>query len=287
MKRYRIFAYFDFDSRSLFLTEPIQDEWDEQNKLLHQQNRESTIKRLKDEFGETDSEQKIQSFVDLGQKPFSVISFHNSFFAQVRNSFVVGSYYPALTGACSLGERILNHLVLTLRDDYKATPEYKKVHRSNSFDNWTLAIDVLTAWGVLLPKVALDFRRLQQKRNEAIHFRPEVDGNARKLALEAVSCLQQIIGEQFAGFGPQPWFITGIPGEIYIKKEWETKPFIRKVYLPNGLLVGTRHRIDSVLPKIQVIDPDLNKEGAEISDEEFRAQRNAFNDLGQASGGNS
>jgi hypothetical protein len=226
MKRYRILAFFDFDTRSQLLSDPIQEEWEELVKAQHRQNRESIIGGLKAEFGEAESEQKIQNFVDLGSKPVSIIAFHIAFFAQVRSAFVVGSYYPALTGACALGERILNHLILALREGFKFTPEYKKVYRKDSFDDWSLAIETLVAWDVLLSTATDDFRVLMKKRHEAIHFSPETDLNVRQLSLEAVLCLQKIIGEQFSGFGPQPWFITDLPGEIYIKKDWESKPFI-------------------------------------------------------------
>jgi len=92
------------------------------------------------------------------------------------------------------------------------------------------------------------------------------------LSLEAINCLQRIVGEQFSGFGPQPWFITGIPGEIYIKKEWESRPFIQKVYLPNGVLVGYKNRIESMIPRI-VIHDDFPYENRAISDNEFVALR--------------
>lgn len=144
-----------------------------------------------------------------------------------------------------------------------------------------MAINTLVAWDILLEAVADDFRALLQKRNQAIHFRPETDHNVKQLAFEAVICLQKIISEQFSGFGTQPWFITGIPGEIYIKKEWEEKPFVRTVYLSNGLSVGPRHRIESIDPEVRIIDPDHNKACSEISDEEFVRLRIAFNDGGQ------
>jgi hypothetical protein len=281
MKRYRILPFFDFDTRSLSLSEPIRDEWEEKVKAMHRQNRESTIACLRAEYGEIESEQKIQNFIDLGTKPVSVIAFHNAFFSQIRDAFVVGSYYPALTGACALGERILNHLILALREDFKSSPEYRKVYRKDSFDDWTLAIDTLVAWDVLLPNVANDFREMMTKRHEAIHFRPETDRNAKELALDAIKCLQKIIGEQFSGFGPQPWFITSIPGEIYIKKEWEYRPFIKAIYLNNGVAVGPKHRIVSMLPRIQLIDPDYGKQGPEISDDDFSRLRKEFNDNGQ------
>ena len=283
MKRYRILPFFDFDTRSVTLSEQICDEWEENVKAMHLQNRESTIAGLKNEYGEIRSEQKIKNFIDLGPKPISIIAFHNVFFSQVRDAFVVGSYYPALTGACALGERILNHLILALREDFRSSPEYKRICTKDSFDDWTLAIDTLVAWNVLLPSVVSNFREMMTKRHKAIHFRPETDQNAKELALDAIKCLQKIIGEQFSGFGPQPWFITSIPGEIYIKKGWEDKPFIKSVYLKNGVLVGPKHKIVSIHPKIHVVDPDYGKQGPEISDNDFSRFRKEFNDNGQKS----
>lgn len=263
------------------LIDPIDDKWEEHIKTLHNRNRVNTTLGLKAEFGELHSDTKIQNFIDLEAKPASVIAFHNDFFAQVRTAFVMGAYYPALTGACALGERILNHLILSLRDDFRSTPEYKAVYRKDSFDDWALAIGTLQAWDILLPQVAQNFRALMQQRHKAIHFRPETDHNARELALTAIKSLQTIIGEQFSGWGPQPWFITTIPGEIYIKKEWETRPFIAKVYLPNAILVGYKHRIESIRPQMRIVDPDCAAKTPEVSDEEFSDLRQTFNRAGQ------
>ncbi len=79
---------------------------------------------------------------------------------QIRRSFIIGSYYPALTGACSLGERILNHLILTFKEDYKWSLEYKKVYDKKSFDDWSLPIGILSKWGILLPAVVKKFKTL-------------------------------------------------------------------------------------------------------------------------------
>jgi hypothetical protein len=277
MKRYRVLPFFDFDTRVRSLADPIDDSWEENVKAQHYKNRENTILRLKAEFGELYADAKIQNFIDLDAKPISVIAFHNDFFSQVRTAFVMGAYYPALTGACALGERILNHLILSLREDYRSTPEYKAVYRKDSFDDWTLAIETLVAWDVLLPQAADDFRALMQHRHKAIHFRPETDKNTKVLALTVIKCLQAIIGEQFCGFGPQPWFISSIPGEIYIKKEWETRPFVAKVYLPNAALVGHRHRIEAISPQVRIADPDRDAMLSQVSDEEFTTLRQAFN----------
>lgn len=273
MKRYRILGW-DFDSRAATLRQEIRDEWEVQVKEQHRRNKQQTEEGLILQFGALNAKGKIQNFIDLDNKPFSVIAFHNQFFEQIRAAFVMGAYYPALTGACALGERILNHLMLTLREEYRGTPEYKAIYRKSSFDDWSLAISTLESWGVMLPQAVKDFRRLMDKRHKAIHFRPETDLNPRQLALEAINCLQRIVGEQFSGFGPQPWFITGIPGEIYIKKEWESHPFIQKIYLPNAALVGYLNHIESLMPLV-VINDKFPYEDREITDDEFIVLRTA------------
>lgn len=265
MKRHRIFS-FDFDSRAHCL-EPVQDHWEEKVKELHLKNREKTINGLAEQFGKIGIDQKVINFQDLKFKPFSVAAFHNKFLEQIRNSFVVGGYYPALTGACALGERILNHMVLLLRDYHKDSPEYKKLHRKQSFDYWPIAIDALESWGELLPEAAEKFRALNEKRNNAIHFNPETDHNDRELALEAIHLIQEIVSAQFSAFGKQPWYFC-VPGEIYIKKEWEDRPLIKHIFIPNSALVGPRHRVESMIPRIMIND-SFEYEDREISDDEF------------------
>ena len=273
MKRHRVLPFFDFDTRVRTLTDPIKDEWKEEIKKQHYENRKHVTDRLIAEFGVLNQEQKIKNFIALDAKPFSILAFHNRFFAQVRNSFVIGAYYPALTGVCALGERILNYLLLTLRDDYKGTPEYKKIYKKESFDDWSIPISTLEAWDILLPDVVENFYKLKDMRNKAIHFRPETDRNDKELALEAINCMKAIIGSQFSSWGPQPWFITDIPGELYIKQSWEDKPFIKKIYLPNCALVGSKHRIEEIMPRI-IINDKFEYETKQISDEEFCKLRN-------------
>lgn len=273
VKRYRTLPFFDFDTRANTLSVPIRDEWEDDVKKQYSENRKKVIESLIHEFGEQDKDKKLENFLALHAKPFSIVAFHNRFFNQVRRSFVIAAYYPALTGACALGERILNHLVLLLRNDYKSTSEYKKVYRKESFDDWMIPITALKAWNVLLPDVEQSFLKLKKMRNKAIHFQPETDRNDRALALEAVNCLSDIIGSQFSGFGPKPWFITDVLGEVYVKQGWETKPFIRKVYLPNCVLVGPKHRIESLYPQV-IINDSFQYEQRVVCDDEFCQLRN-------------
>lgn len=267
MKRYRIISQ-DYDTRAVLLGLPSGASSETGSLNPMQQHQARIRQQLLDEFGILKSEMKLRNFIEIGAAPMSIIAFHNHFFAQIRAAFVMGAYYPALTGACALGERILNHLILELRDEFISTPEYKSVFRKDSFDDWDLVIKTLSSWKVLLPKAAVDFSSLKEMRHYSLHFRPEVDTEPRIYLLNAILCLQRIVGEQFSGFGPQEWFITGVPGEVYLKKEWESNPFIKKVYLPNSFSVGYRHRVESLGPPIHVAD-DFTYEVRDISDDEF------------------
>jgi hypothetical protein len=187
----------DFDTRALLLEDP-EPGWGEEPKRLHLENRESLIKELGAEFGTRYLEGKLKNFAAIKTKPFSILAYHNRLFDEVRTAFVMGAYYPALVGACALGERTLNHLILDLRAHYSHTPEYKKVARKDSFDNWGLVIDTLKAWGVLLPAAEAPLRALMTLRHNSIHFNGSTYTTLRDDALAAVLHMREIIEQQFA-----------------------------------------------------------------------------------------
>lgn len=271
MKRYRVLS-FDFDSRAHLLSDAIPDEWEDVVKEGHRRNRERILQELVLQYGEYESDFKIQNFIDLGPKPFSVVAFHNDFSNQLRHAFVVGGYFPALTAACALGERILNHLVLLLREEFRSSPEYKRIYRKKSFDQWDLPIDTLVNWRVLLPEVEVAFRALRDIRNRSIHFNPTVDRDARPLALKAIQFLNVILDRQFGAFGNQPWFLCDIPGEMYLRRKAELDPFVRAVYVPNCYQVGPLHRID-LEGSAFIIHDENEYPDREVTDEEFRDLR--------------
>ena len=267
MKRYRVLA-IDFDSRATVLTQEIKTEWEPHVREQWAQNKVRVREGLLAQYGSLSAEAKLENFIALGPLPMSVLAFHNKFHSQARDAFVGDAYYPALTGVCALGERVLNHLLLGLRGSFAATPAYKKVYRKQAFDDWEAAVSVLEAWGALVPAAVNAFGCLEQLRHRAIHFRPEVDTNDRDLALEAIQQFTTIVQEQFTAFGRSPWFIPGAKGASYIKKEWETNPFIRLVYLPSCVRVGPYHRLDHVGSRWKVIDPGPYDD-IEVTDEEF------------------
>lgn len=265
MKRYRV-TVMEYDTTANILAIKIKSDSDPKVKEMWGANHAAIRAGLVATYGAADFDGKLENFCALGAAPFSLVAFHNQFFRQARNAFVIGSYYPALTGICALGERVLNHLVLVLRDDYQHTPEYRRVRRKDSFDNWDVAIDALASWGVLLPDAADKFRKLRDVRNRTLHFNPQTDRDARSEALDALLLFQEIISSQFSALGA-PWYIPhAIP---FVRRSCEAQPFVRKVVIPNCVLVGPAH---TVRPRIdgpwEVLDPGPYPD-EEISDDDF------------------
>lgn len=267
MKRFRV-VNVDFDTRATLLGMTIEEHWEETVKQMHRASREQIRAGLVFQFGAEGSQRKLDDFMALGPAPFSVLAFHNKFFQQVREAFVLGAYYPALTAACALGERILNHLVLSLRNAFRETEGFKKVAKKDSFDDWKVAIGVLRTWGVILPAVADSFERLRVTRNCAIHFSPVTETKDRSLALEAIDQLSAIIEGQFAARGPLPWFMHDVPGVTFVKKAFEEDPFVKAIVLPNCHLVGPLHEMRFEAGRF-VVDDHHDYGDRLITDEDF------------------
>ncbi len=272
MKRYLVFPV-DFDTRAYALQEE-QEGWEELPKQLHRENKAKLLKALEKEFGSYEFDAKIARFKEIGASPFSIVSFHNRFFAEIRQAFIVGSYYPALTGACALGERMLNHMLLVLRDEFKHTPEYKRVHRKESFDDWRFAINTLNNWGILDSTLKTKFNELKELRNKSIHFNHETYSRAKSDSLEAIDILSEIIALRFGFFRKEhTWGITGTKGAQFIKKEFESDPFIRNFYIPRCPLVGPYYAVKFIEAGTLFVDKESYSD-MDISDKEFS---NIFN----------
>jgi hypothetical protein len=280
VKRYRTF-HFDFDTRALILSEEIREDMEVRVKESWRASKQHTQQGLIEEFGSYGSDQKIENFTELGPKAISVVAYHNKFALQCREAFVIGAYYPALTGACALGERILNQLVLSLRDDFQHTAEHQKIRRRNSFEDWNLMIRTLAAWDVLRPEVVDDFGRLVNIRNNALHFHPDTDEYDRSQALRALQLINDIVDKQFGAFGSHPWLIEGTLGAAFIKQSEETTPFIRRIYLPNCFRVGPCHTMSHDQGRWFIHD-NYDYGDGDMSDEEFR---DLFNSAHREPGG--
>ncbi|MGY4497070.1 hypothetical protein ACVWYH_000997 [Bradyrhizobium sp. GM24.11] len=173
-----------------------------------------------------------------------------------------------MVAACALGERILNHLVLDLRDSFKSSEHYRKVYRKDSFDNWTFVASVLTDWNVLVDGVGAEFLALGELRNRSIHFDPDTYHSLREDALAALQRLNAIIAKQFGYFGLQPWFIDNTPGAQFVKRAYEDVPFVRTYIIPRSGFIGPLYGMDLSQGGWHHLDYADYGDG-ELSDEEF------------------
>lgn len=265
MKRYRVVPKtFDLTANLLISLE-------ESLRINPSDDIVEKINQLKESYGMRYGilyiENKLDNIRSIGVNPFSIVSYHNSLIQQIRDSFITGNYYPALTGACALGERILNHLILDLRTHYQPLGNDESIFTDKTFSNWRDMILKLDEWNVLLPEVSKSFKELKNIRNKALHFSQSLPSKLREVALEALILIQNIIANQFSAFGLQPWFIPNVAGESYLKREWETIPFIKEYYLKiNSYYVGPSHKVKSIQPW-QFEDDVYSEE--EITDEKF------------------
>lgn len=196
MKRFLVYP-FDFDTRAETLRTELQDSWPEESKALWTQNRTRLESRLRQELGEQNFDMKLRNFADCGSAPFSIVSYHNPLYHQARYAFYHGFYYPALVAACALGERMLNHMILDLRDEFKGTKEYNKLGKKNAFNKWGVAINTLSAWNIFQAEcVSKDFEHLKQVRDRSIHFTPETYQTLREDALNALHIVASITRPQ-------------------------------------------------------------------------------------------
>src|ERR1043166_9203422 len=84
-RRYRCWAH-DFDSRAIILATKIGDHWEAEVKKQWEENKERILQQLRYEFGEANHAQKMQNFIDIGPKPFSIVTYHNALFDQARSA---------------------------------------------------------------------------------------------------------------------------------------------------------------------------------------------------------
>jgi len=268
MKRYLVYP-FDFDTRAELLRTEIQDSWEEKIKAQWRTNRESLEASLRKELGDHNFDMKLKNVRDCGSAPFSIVSYHNPLYHQARYAFYHGYYYPALLAACALGERMLNHMILDLRDEFSGTEQYRKVARKNSFDNWDVAISTLEAWDIFQADcVTADFRALKRLRHRSVHFSPETYRTLREDALSALQHLASIIRVQFGFDGAARWMLPGTKGNRFIKKDSEADPFLVKYYLPQCPLVSPMFSINFLPQGIGFFD-FKDTEDREVSDAEF------------------
>ena len=126
------------------------------------------------------------------------------------------------------------------------------------------------AWDVLEPDTEKKYRRLGELRNDSVHFQPK-EQDLRVLAKEAIDLINSIIDDLF-GIRPGNKYVSWceVPGEMYLRKDAETVPFVQAFYLPAAVLTGYKHTIETSPTTLQFVIKDDNAyPDTEVADAEF------------------
>jgi hypothetical protein len=235
----------DFDTRNVVLDIVIQDDWDQDVRTLWEENHEQVRAGLIHELGPLNAEDKLDNYRAMGPAPWSVVFGHTVLLRQIRSAFAHGDYFPALVGACALGERILHQLIHALRDDYVNDRATTKRVRSGRLGNeWGSLITVLHGWGIFSDHTAEVFLELEQQRHQSVHFDADLEASEREPTLRALLWLQGIVEQVFDPHGGPPRYIADTTGAFYIALEAEQEPLIRRVFIPNCVLVSPAHYVE-------------------------------------------
>jgi len=274
MKRYRFFQFNIDSSRNLYtanIPEPIKTEYQEQHEEF-----------LRAEYGTNNFDHKFDHWREIPTPVLSVLGEHTQLLKDIERAYVSGGLYPAMTGACCLGERIFNQVILSVRDEYKSHEHYKEIHKYQTIIKWELGIETMSNFGIISDETAAKYRELHQIRIQGVHFQAKTQ-DLGALAKRAIELINGIVADMF-GIVPQNRCISWceVPGEIYLRKEYESDPFVKKFYLPATVLVGYKHRVATENGK-NVLRDASDYPDTEISDEEFVRLRKEFNSYQKSS----
>lgn len=265
MKRYRFLSntYLDF-TRNLLKNNQLPTQFLEQE-------REQLKSVLIFGYGSRDIDGKVARYLEFDPPQMCIITEYLDLLHAVADAYIFGSFYSALTGACSLGERIFNIIIIRLRDYFKGHSLYKELYAKESFQDWEKAITVLAQWRVIDSQLQEEYRSLATLRHNSIHF-----GNIENTRGSALTALNTVMTITDKLFGLKADYLFWCPGEIYVKKDKEMEPFVKEFILPKCALVGYKHTIvegkDAQRTILTYQDYDDYK-NIQISDEEYRRLR--------------
>lgn len=218
-------------------------------------------KSLKLEWGEENFSAKVTRFKKLDLAILGVPDEYYNLMKPIISSYCCGYYYPAMTGAGALGERILNRLLINTRDYFKSSKHYKKIWNKQSFDQWDFPIKILLEWKIISSDVADLFTKLKKYRNDATHYNDNYDFEIN--SHEAIKILANIIDLQFNYTNREDLlWVFNVPGEILVRSEFIGDPFVKEFILPHcNLEIPIQHKEVLLKP---------------FSDEEFIEIRNTI-----------
>jgi hypothetical protein len=267
MKRYRFLDFFIDTERKLWELAANNPEFTgiEQRQLTQE---------IIAEYGLLNIEAKKKRYMEIKPPVLCIVLEYYPLIYETIRTYIAGQYYPALTGACCIGETILNSLLLKLRNHYSNTNYYKQIYKKDSFQNWEESIEILESWKILTVPIKKEYLKLLELRKISVHLREITDFSA--LSCQAINIVLTIVDHLF-GLKSNVFF--SCPGEIYIKKPLEKDPIVIEFFKPACAYVGYKHRIVNVnnsTPFTLGYEDTNDYEQKALSDEEFKELRISF-----------
>lgn len=220
--------------------------------------------QLKAELGSTDFMNKFERWKKIDYPPIALIDRYAYKIQQIISTYCLGCFYPAVTSTCCLAERILNRFVLKTRDYFKSHPEYKKIYRKSSFDDWGKMLDLIADWQLVPENAVSLFRELMPIRHESIHYNEDYDFES--IAPVAINKLIAAVTEIFGVENRKDiYLVFDVPGEVWVRSAVENQPFVVEFIRPHCYYAHAVHDID---PTARRINERLGKTGS-LTDEEF------------------
>lgn len=197
---------------------------------------EEEVERISSMYGSRDVDKKIERHNQINTPKLWLIHDFDHFFEEIIDAYVVGSFYPVATSCTTLAERLINLFILKMRnlyDDALLDDQLKKYIRSRdqNWQSYELNIKVLQKWNLLTVDKKSWFNDLLDIRNRAVHFQTSFDPQLD--SLKAVQTLHKIIDSYFSPFERKDVLrVFEIPGEIWIKEEALSDPFVKAFIFP-------------------------------------------------------
>lgn len=230
-RRYRLMSFYVETRRGFYNSDHSLDEANDHTK------------HLKAELGEYDFDVKFQRWKQIDYPPLGLLDEYPAKITQIINAFSMGYSYPALTSACCLAERILNRLVLRCRDHFKSHPDYKKIYRKESFDDWDRMLGLISDWDLIPEKAVELFQELMPIRHQSIHYNDSYDFDS--VAPVAINKLIAAVTEVFGVINRKDiYLVFDVPGEVWVRSEAESIPFVKEFVIPHCYYAHAVHDID-------------------------------------------
>jgi hypothetical protein len=192
---------------------------------------EQILAQIQDMHGARDLEEKLARWREVRRPGLWLIFEYREMAEEVMQADIQGLHYPALTGACCLAERVMNRLLFGLKEHYKRSAHYKRIHDKSRVQNWAQLRKILRDWRVIDSEQAGVIKKLHSLRTDAVHYVKDYD--YEEAAAEAIRLVLQLIDSLFFAFDRKDIFwVFRIPGEIWVREDKQDAPFVKEFVLP-------------------------------------------------------